>query len=336
MNRSFPGLGRELEETKRTARILDIVQIIAVAPRRYRRRDLAQRFEVSERMIQKDLDVIRHGLRLPLIHTPEGYYFERMPHLPALQCTFPEALALLLAVQVARQVSGIPSVELASAVARLESLFPQEFAPFLRQSACFPVTTARRRHRQQMLLLLYRALLTGYKLRMVYETRSRGGTLTERVVHPYHVMPYVRSWHLVAYCELRKQVLMFKVDRIREATLLDERYTIPKDFDLDAYLGNAWGLVRGEVAPPEQVVLRFERETGLRVSEEEWHKTQKVEEGLDGSIFFKVCIPITPEFINWVLYYGSQVEVLQPAWLRERVAEEHSRAALVYGGSLWK
>ena len=53
----------KLEETKRTTRILEIVRIIATAPRRYLRRDLAQRFEVSERMIQKDLDVIRHGLR---------------------------------------------------------------------------------------------------------------------------------------------------------------------------------------------------------------------------------------------------------------------------------
>ena len=53
----------KLEETKRTSRILEIVQIIATAPRRYLRRHLAHRFEVSERMIQKDLDVIRHGLK---------------------------------------------------------------------------------------------------------------------------------------------------------------------------------------------------------------------------------------------------------------------------------
>jgi len=52
MKSQFPGLGRPLEETKRTSRILELVQIIAVAPRRYLRRDLAQRFEISERMIQ--------------------------------------------------------------------------------------------------------------------------------------------------------------------------------------------------------------------------------------------------------------------------------------------
>jgi len=315
---------------KRTSRILEIVQLIAVAPRRYLRRDLAQRFEISERMIQKDLDVIRHGLKLPLLHSPKGYYFEEMPRLPALQYSFPEALALLLAMQAARQVSGIGSAELAAAVARLEALFPPEFTPLLRQVVGQPLLTAQREHRQQMLMLLHRALLEGRKVRMVYETRSRGGEVSERVVRPYHIMPYVRSWQLIAHCERRDEVIMFKVDRIQEATLLDERYRIPDDFDLDAYLGATWGLMRGEAGEPEDVVLRFEPEAGRWVAEEYWHPSQRVEEQPDGSVLFKLHIAITPEFVNWLLYYGSRVEVLEPAHLRQRVAEEHRRAAEAY------
>jgi predicted DNA-binding transcriptional regulator YafY len=314
---------------KRTSRILELVQIIAVAPRRYLRRDLAQRFQISERMIQKDLDVIRHGLKLPLLHSPEGYYFEEIPRLPALQYSFPEALALLLAVQAARQVSGIGSAELAAAVARLEALFPPEFIPLLRRVVGQPVLTAQRKHRQRMLMLLNRALVEGRKVCMVYETRSRGGEVSERVVHPYHIMPYVRSWQLIAHCERRDEVIMFKVDRIREATLLDERYRIPDDFNLDDYLGATWGLMRGEAGEPEDVVLRFEPEAGRWVAEEYWHPSQQVEEQPDGSVLFKLHIAITPEFVNWLLYYGSRVEVLEPPSLRERVVEEHRRAVEV-------
>jgi len=37
---------------------------------------------------------------------------------------------------------------------------------------------------------------------------------------------------------------------------------------------------------------------------------------------------ITPEFVNWVLYYGSRVRVVQPEHLRrQRVVAEHRRAA---------
>lgn len=315
------------EETKRTSRVLELVQIIAAAPHRYLRRDLAKHFEVSERMIQKDLDIIRNGLRLPLAHDRDGYFFEEMPRLPVLQYTFPEALALLLAVQSARQVSGVGSGELAAAVARLEALFPEAFAPLLRQVVSEPIISAQHNHRQQMLMLLNRALLDRRKVKIDYETRSRGGARSERVVHPYHIMPYVRSWQLIAHCEKRDAVLMFKVDRIREATLLSDHYTVSDDFSIDDYLGNAWGIIRGTDSAPENVVLHFEAEAGHWVAEEYWHASQESEELDDGTVLFRLRIPITPEFVNWVLYYGRRVVVVSPKSLRERVRQEHQVAA---------
>jgi len=318
------------DEYRRVARILEIIQYIAMSPRRWRRKTLAEYYSLSERQIQKDLEIIRYRLGLPLRHDGTGYYFERMPDLPALQYTFSEALALLLAVQAARQVSGVGSAELAAAVARLEALFPPEFTPLLRQIRREPVTTAQREHRQEMLMLLHQALVEGRKVRIVYETRSRGGEVTERVVRPYYIMPYVRSWQLIAYCEWREDELMFKVDRIREVTLLDERYQIPDDFDLEAYLGPTWGIMRGEAGEPVDVVLRFEPEAGSWVSEEYWHPSQQVEEQPDGSVLFRLHVAVTPELVNWLLYYGRRVEVLEPPELRERVVEEHRRAVEVY------
>jgi len=143
-------------------------------------------------------------------------------------------------------------------------------------------------------------------------------------------MPYVRSWQLIAYCERREAVLMFKVDRIREATLLDERYRIPEDFDVGDYMGAAWGAMRGEAGEAVDVVLRFGPEAGHWVAEETWHPSQQAEEQPDGSVLFRLHVAVTPEFVNWVMYYGSRVEVLEPAELRARVAEEHGRAARRY------
>ncbi len=52
------------------------------------------------------------------------------------------------------------------------------------------------------------------------------------------------------------------MDRIHEARLLDSGYDIPADFDLDAYLGDTWGLMRGAAGEVEEVVLEFEPEAG--------------------------------------------------------------------------
>ena len=151
--------------------------------------------------------------------------------------------------------------------------------------------------------------------------------MSERVVRPYHLMPYVRSWQLIAFCERRQDVLMFKVDRIRSVTLLNDRYRIPSDFDMEQYLGQTWGLLRGDASEPGDVVLRFSPEAGAWVSEEQWHPSQQVEEQADGSVLFKLHIAVTAEFVNWLMYYGSRVQVMEPAWLRERVRDEHQVAA---------
>lgn len=135
---------------------------------------------------------------------------------------------------------------------------------------------------------------------------------------------------MIAHCENRNAVRVFKVDRIREAILMDEGYAVPKDFDLMAYMGDAWGMMRGEAAEPVDVALRFEAEAGHWVAEEYWHHSQKIEELPDGKILFKVRVSPTPEFVNWLLYYGSRMEVLAPESLRKQVVEEHCRAVEVY------
>ena len=315
--------GMRYDDMRRTARVLEIVQDIARAPRRWRRRTLAERYEVCERMIQKDLLIIREKLKLPLKNDGDGYYFERLPQLPTVSYSFTEALALLLAAKSARVVPGVDSSELAAAVARLESVFPEEFSSVLRKLSGLGVPAP---HRQGVLSQLYRALLWGRRAEIVYVSGERG-TPTERKVEPYAIFPYVRSWQMAAYCHLRGEVRLFKVDRIREVRLLDEPYTIPPDFDLDEYLGDSWGLMRGAAGEPEEVELVFDPVAGRWVSEEHWHKSQEVEFLPDGSVRVKFHIGITPEFVHWVLYYGSRVKVLRPEWLRRKVAEEHRKAA---------
>ncbi len=66
------------------------------------------------------------------------------------------------------------------------------------------------------------------------------------------------------------------------------------------------------------------------MAEEEWHKSQQTEILPDDSVIFRLHMIITPEFVSWLLYYGSGLEVVAPSWLREQVAEEHRKAAAIY------
>lgn len=313
------------EETKRTARILDIIQNIAIAPGRWSRKALAERYEVSERQIQRDLEVIRHGLKLDLRRTATGYRFGSLPRLPTVSYSVTEALALLLAAQAGRHF-GVDSEELASAVGRLESVFPEEFRPLLRMLALWQPPFVRARAASQPLLAINRAIGRRRKLRIWYRAPGAASVPTERVVQPCSLLPYGRAWYLLAYCELRQDFRLFKVDRMEKVEELDEGFSVPADFNLERVAGSAWGLMWGAAGPAKKVELLFDAEAGHWAAEDAWHPSQKVYRQPDGSYLITFEVGITPEFVRWLLFFGDRVRVLAPEELRQKVAEEHKRA----------
>jgi len=302
--------GMRMQETRRLARVLEIIQQISTAPERWNRKSLAAVHEVGERQIQRDLEMIRHRLRLDLRRTRSGYLLRGVPRLPVVSYTLSEALALLLAAQSAREY-GVDAAEIASAIGRLESVFPAEFRPLLREAAAATRGAADGRLERD-LMILQRALASRRKVRLAYDRDGGDAAPIDRVVHPYCLGD--RSWYLVAHCELRGEVRTFKVDRILDARLLDEPYQVPDGFDVAALT-------------PEEVSLEFSAQAGRWVAEEQWHFSQVVSRLEDGRYRVTFRVGVTPEFVRWLMWFGRDVRVLRPEWLREQVAAEHRAAA---------
>ncbi|MFO7270666.1 WYL domain-containing protein [Sphaerobacter thermophilus] len=310
-------------ETQRASRILEIISKISAAPNQWTRRSLAEHYEISERQITKDLQVIRHGLRLELERQPSGgYYFKTLPRLPAVSYSLAEALAIFLAAQAGRRLAGIPHEELSAAIARLRSIMPRELQPLLQDDGAAVPPVPRNRHRERILEVLTRAIAARKSVDLVYHPASRPGERTQRRVDPYAVVPNGQSWHLIGWCHLRCAVRIFKVDRVEDVTVTDIRFTPDPEFDLNEFLTAGWGVTRGTDQPPEEIVLRFTPTAGRWVAEEQWHPTQRSEWLPDGSLEFRVTVPVTEEFARWVLHYGADCDVVAPVHLRTWLAEQ--------------
>ena len=313
-------------QIRRTARVLEIIQQVAANPRYWTRRRLSEYHQISERMIQKDIELIRLRLGLTIKTEGDGYFFLQLPQLPATLFSFSEAIALLSAARAAQALPGVNSSELAIAIARLETIFPTELRPILRETLDHLPRSAVKTHRQSMLTLFYRSYFEQKQIQILYQSlKEKNGK--NRIVEPYSILPYGRSWHVIAYDHLKEFVLQFKLDRVLKAELLETTYQRPLDFDLDDYLGDVWGLMRGAAGEPEHVELLFDDTAGRWVSEEHWHKSQNIQKNEDGSFTIHFWVGITPEMVNWILYYGARVKVREPEWLREKVLQEHRKAS---------
>lgn len=325
-----PGTARtepRLEETKRIARVLRLLHLLQSQPGQWTRAALAGEFEISERMLDNDLQLLRHGLGCTLRRSHAGYVMDSGPAVHALRLSVPEALALALAAQHVRDARIIDAAPLASALTCIEEALPSAIVPYLRRAglALAPSIQGPVRSHGGIVAILERAIVERRKIRMTYSSASRANAITERVVAPYRLMPYERSFQLIGQDERRHAIRMFKVDRIQRCETMHDTFVEPSDFDVDKYLGDTWGVLRGEASAAEEVVLWFSARAAAWVRDEQWHSSQRIEVLADGGLVMRFHCAVTNELMRWVLSFGAHVRVEGPAMLRAWLVQEATR-----------
>lgn len=231
----------------RTDRLYAIVEELrAVSPRPRSAAWLANRFEVSTRTLERDLDSLRQtGVPIYAETGRRGGYVIDTEHtLPPLGMTADEALVIMIAL------SGLADSPMASAARSAR----QKVLATLPK----PVRDRQRALSQQIALvgdpvggsavtgLVNKGLAHQRVLRLRY--RGGDGHLTCRNVEP---MGWVKArdvdrWYLVAWCRLREGVRGFRLDRIIDAEVLPEAVR-HRHGDLEAELARIGARLFSEV-----------------------------------------------------------------------------------------
>jgi predicted DNA-binding transcriptional regulator YafY len=158
---------------------------------------------------------------------------------------------------------------------------------------------------------------------MRYYSASRN-TTTRREVDPYRLWYAAGALYLVAYCQWRRDVRLFAVDRIRSLTITDHPYQMPLGFDVEAYVQDALVVMRGERLTVE---LLFSKSAAPWVKDRLWHRSQQLTPLKGGHLKMILSVADTPELLGWILSFGGEVRVLKPLALRESVQQEARKIA---------
>jgi proteasome accessory factor B len=183
-------------------------------------------------------------------------------------------------------------------------------------------------HAIEQLPAIERALADRRALRMRYFSMSRMDE-NERRVDPYHLTDWNGGLYLIGHCHLRNAVRIFAVERIRAVTVLDDTFAPAPDFDADAYLADAWGMIRGD-----RVTVRvlFASAVAPYIRERLWHRSQTLTDRPDGGLELRLEVADTIEVRRWVLGFGGDAEVLEPPSLRDAVRREAERVTARLAG----
>jgi predicted DNA-binding transcriptional regulator YafY len=151
---------------------------------------------------------------------------------------------------------------------------------------------------------------------------------TVRTVDPYGLVLHEGIWILIGFCNLRKQIRSFALDRIVGIAERNRYFTLRDDFSLEEYLSHTWGIIDGAEVT---VVVRFKKEAADYILRRDfWHLSEKRRVLPDGGVELTFIIAGTLEVKKWIYSWLPHVEVIKPLSLRRQVQKELAEAAATY------
>jgi predicted DNA-binding transcriptional regulator YafY len=219
---------------RRADRLFRIVQMLR-SGRLKTARALAERLQVSERTIYRDVRDLQLAGQPIEGEAGVGYTLRRDFDLPPLMFAPEELTALVLGARLVKAWGGIESALAAnSALARIEAVLPKELAnsldAILMYAPGFQMSQALRRRLDRV----HAACVGCHAVGFAY-TRLNGEP-SQRTVRPLALYCWSGTWTLVAWCELRKDFRVFRLDRIAQLQVLDRTFESRRGQRLKDYL----------------------------------------------------------------------------------------------------
>jgi predicted DNA-binding transcriptional regulator YafY len=214
-----------------------------------------------------------------------------------------------------RKVKATLPPESLSYLRRIEQTFHIGFKPFKDYSSF-----------REVIQQINEAVLNGRVVEMRYYSLSSKRETT-RKVDPFKVWFFNGTLYLIGWCHVHDEIRMFVLDRVKLLHVTNDRFIPPDDFDLDEYMRDAFGVIRSDV---EQVVIRFDPSLERYLKENIWHPSQVFKKHKDGSLLMTMEVGGLREVMSWVMGFGREAEVLEPAHLRQAVAAELSSTVEKY------
>ena len=278
-------------------------------------RELARRFEVSERTIRRDIDALS-AAGVPVYARPgrtggvallEGYRLDTALLSEAEQT---EVLAGLRGIAVLGSESAATALnKLSGALAHPGDWLEVDFLPWGLEAAQEPLFQT-----------LKAAILSRRRLAFTYF--SANGERTQRTTEPAKLCYKSSAWYLQAFCLARGEWRTFKLCRMLGARVLE------KGFAPGAH-GAPPPLCSGEEPPCMlQMELMFLPDAAHRVYD--LFCPEDVTRLPDGRFFVSARWPSGGFPASMLLGFGSSVAVLNPPELQKAVADEAARILQLY------
>ncbi|WP_343060173.1 YafY family protein [Spirochaeta isovalerica] len=289
-------------------------------------RVLAERFGVTTRTIQRDMEAIElSGIPIVTIQGPNGGYgimenFKIHNQLVSVE----DFYYIITALKSVSETLADDKID--NTLEKMKTLIPSRQTEFLSErneklSIDFTMLGGDPRH-QESFKVVKEAVDSERLLRFTY-TNNKLESI-RRTVEPLTIAFKWRAWYLFAWCCEKGDFRTFRISRMRDPEILPTRFK-RKDISFEEYLSKQ---EKNKSTPTTELTLRFD--APMRAIVEEFHCPDDCSEGPEGSLIVKASMPEDGWMYGFLLSYGEFVTVIDPPHVRENLKRSAEKIAKKY------
>lgn len=292
--------------------------------------DIADRFNISLRTVYRDVKALEES-GVPVIgEAGIGYSVMEGYRLPPVMFTQEEASALIMGAKLAEHYTD-ESVRkhFEAALFKIKAVLrgiDKEYVETLTSHIHVnkPAEPLTQDFGQQHLSNIQHAIVHRHCLKITYHS-SYKEERTSRIVEPIGLYYYSRSWHLIAWCGLRKDYRDFRVDNIDKLQVTGDCFEANAHPSLKEYIEQIQ-----KNAELQEAIVVFEKEAARQVRAYKYYFGFVSEEDLGDKVRMKFLTTCFNSFGRWLLSYTNAVTVESPETLHEKMVRLSDELHLHY------
>ncbi|WP_027086924.1 helix-turn-helix transcriptional regulator [Cohnella panacarvi] len=310
------------------------ITILLLNRKRVQAQELAERLEVSLRTIYRDLDTLGQA-GIPIVSytgTEGGYEIMDSFRLDRQLLSLDELTALSTALRGLESTKAYDRSNMDLLLSKVGAMVATAEKGRAEEGERIQVdfTPWKNSEEDRSRYDSLRQAVNDRKL-IRFKYTSRGSGEQEREVEPMALVLKTYSWYLHGYCRLRGDYRIFKLSRIREWSVQPESFT-RREKSL-AELNERWKKPEKDAADtPIQAVLRFKASAAVSVLDR--FDESEIERLPDGQLLVRTTYPNERWLIGTVLYFMTDVLVLEPASIALKIKRIATEIASQYQGEV--
>jgi predicted DNA-binding transcriptional regulator YafY len=185
---------------------------------------------------------------------------------------------------------------------------------------------------------LQRAVLNEERLRLLY--RKGSGEVVSRIVDPLGLVAKATIWYLVGrYSDPGGEMRVFRVSRVLDVTFLGEPSVRPVDFDLAGYW-QSWSSEFSAMLPRYVVKVRVKPDAIPEVisilGQGVATRLEQADKDKNSAAYLSLTYDSLDHARSRLLGLGTLLEVIEPLELRESLIDCASRIVSMYDDGNWR